>query len=410
MTVPIGAGKINPHPCNEQEQAHNWQNTSIYVSNIQNDITTIQADLLADSFKVKATTNDSTESFLHDAFTDAATYDSSADALVKFATVGGSGTNQTERAFLDSSAVTSYSGSGTFVLTITNGVLSWTAGGGDSFKVKSSVTDTTEEYLHDAIADAGTYESGEDLLVKCATIDKGSGNLAERLFVESDAMTGWTASGTIILAAVAGSTQWIASGGVADAFTVKITTDDTTDSFLHDAFHLNATYDSDEDLLVATATVGSAGTDQKERAFVDMDIVTGYAATGNNLLGSRADVTMFDTTEDWLKEISSYSGSLTVQVLGHNTGTVKWLGSFCMPRLAKTTGSIGVASVSSGDITPGSGNATLHSRPTTVGNAWPDDGGTITVYNLGGDAVDSGSLVWIDDQNHILSQFCTAPA
>jgi hypothetical protein len=207
-------------------------------------------------------------------------------------------------------------------------------------KVKSTVVDTTAEYLHDAIADVATYDSSTDPLVKAATIDKGSGNLAERLFVDASGITGYTTSGTVVLALVSGVIQWTASGG-SDAFTVMITAGDTTPSYLHDAVNDNGTYESGEDLLVKSETVGSGGTNQKERLFVESDAISGW------------------------------DGALRDQELCHEGGTTKWA-----PRiiLVEITGEISARS----GTTLGSGSA----QPVDPDALGTDIGGTITVYNV----------------------------
>lgn len=90
-----------------------YSNTGTWCLSLVNDVLTwVDGTGLGsgggDAFTVKATTNDSTASFLHDAITTAATRDSTADVIVATQTQGGSGTNQTETLFADMSAVSGY--------------------------------------------------------------------------------------------------------------------------------------------------------------------------------------------------------------------------------------------------------------------------------------------------------------
>lgn len=194
MTIPIGNNKVNPNPCNEAAEKANWQQTSTLFVTIEGDITNIEGDI----------------------------------------------TDIYNTAFFD-----------------------------------------VDEIFENITLDGATWNSSTNTL----TIETG--------------------------------------GGGVDNFTVKCTADDSTAGYLHDEINDNATYDSDEDLLVKNQTIGGAGSNQKERLFVDFDVITGYSATGHRLLGSEDDITKLETVENWLKLILDYSAGATQQ-LGSQVGTVKW--------------------------------------------------------------------------------------
>ncbi len=78
-----------------------------------------------DSNKVLCTSGDLTANYLHDSLNLAATYVGGADILVATATVGGGGTDQTERLFVDASAISGWAGTGDFFLGMHNNAVSW---------------------------------------------------------------------------------------------------------------------------------------------------------------------------------------------------------------------------------------------------------------------------------------------
>lgn len=60
------------------------------------------------------------------------------------------------------------------------------------------------------------------------------------------------------------------------AWTIKVTSTDSTPSFLHDAIKDNASYVALQDALVASTTDGAGGADQKERFFMDSSAISGW--------------------------------------------------------------------------------------------------------------------------------------
>lgn len=90
-----------------------FQTTLTYATNkVQQLINDNDSWKWVDAHTIKSTINDSTAAFLHDAFKDAATtstYVSGQDAVVKNETDGASGTDQTERLFVDVSAISGWS-------------------------------------------------------------------------------------------------------------------------------------------------------------------------------------------------------------------------------------------------------------------------------------------------------------
>lgn len=97
-----------------------WWTISGYVeANKQTILQSGGALSFEDAHKVRSTVNDTTAAFLHDAFKDkvaAGTYVSGKDYIIKFETDGASGTDQTERGFIDASAITNYNASAAQVL------------------------------------------------------------------------------------------------------------------------------------------------------------------------------------------------------------------------------------------------------------------------------------------------------
>lgn len=109
------------------------------------------------------------------------------------------------------------------------------------------------------------------------------------------------------------------------AYTVKCTVDDSTASYLHDAIKDNATYVSGQDAIVATATDGAGGTDQKERLFVDVSAISGWSVGATQLLGHVADTLAWKTISEWLALLAGFNSD-TDQSIGKNASstTVLW--------------------------------------------------------------------------------------
>jgi len=177
----FGAGRINPRPCTDAEEAANWRELSNIIQEIY---VTIDGGVV-DNFTVKSTSGDSAADYLHDAFTFTGTYDADADPIIAVETDGAGGTDQTETAFLDADAIPGYSGTGTYALCEVDGVATWVdastlgSGGGDNFKVKLSGTDTTDQYVYDKVdgtcqAVIANYVATEDSLIKVALDNAGA--------------------------------------------------------------------------------------------------------------------------------------------------------------------------------------------------------------------------------------------
>lgn len=73
------------------------------------------------------------------------------------------------------------------------------------------------------------------------------------------------------------------------------------------------------------------------------------------------------------------------------------------------TGGIAAAELDSGDIVPTTGTGNEWGRPADPTDNWPALS-EITLIHVGGDALDEDAVVWIDDQNVIVNQDCTALA
>lgn len=158
-------------------------------------------------------------------------------------------------------------------------IINQNGGGADTYKVGVNATDVanaTFDFLHAKIHDNATYVSGQDMVVASATV----GNVTERFFVDVSAITNFSGSGSYFLIIAGGVTAWAPLSAAIDNYTVLVTGSDTTPSYLHDAIKDNAAYVSGADILVASATDGANGTDQKERFFVDVSAIGGYSDTG----------------------------------------------------------------------------------------------------------------------------------
>lgn len=183
--------------------------------------------------------------------------------------------------------------------------------------------------------------------------------------------------------------QWSVADDVTDNYTVLVTTDDSTPSYLHDAIHDNASYVDTSDIIVASATVGAASSDQTERFFVDVSAITGYHATEFRLLGLIGNVSTYFSLDDlsgysivaagtyidvaysagtWtvsvdLTEVSGYDGAAFQQTLLNNAGTFNW--AFAGTRKGRVTTEISAAT---GPLTAqwGSGEVKLQDPLTGV--------------------------------------------
>lgn len=426
------------------------------------------------AYTVKATANDSTASYLHDAINDNGTYVSGQDPLVKTETVGAGGTDQKERLFFDSSAVDAWTATDNEVLGhTTDGAAHWfkvdlglevdtnelqlydtnynpllkqlyghatgtfqhfeigcglehhvasssvrvnaAALAGDGLDVDTSLTacglkvvtglgvyvitdavslsttgyssGLTEVYGHvagtfqhfeigcgltvvggvlkvDTVAlnpggscalsfggGGPTYTAGCGITIASDTISvdntdlvgagsgldtSGSCGLAvdPGLGIQIDTTveangevalhrTGYSGSANQQYVHHSGTFQFVA------AYQVKCTVDDSTASYLHDAIKDNATYVSGSDAIVASATDGAAGTNQKERLFVDVSVIAGYTPTSTQLLGHVSGALQWKSIAEWLNLLAGYNGS-NAQSIGHPavSGSTQWQDDF----------------------------------------------------------------------------------
>lgn len=192
----------------------------------------VVASGFTDTYQVKVTGSDTGASYLHDAFNLNDTYVGDADLLVATETVGAGGTNQKERPFVDVSAISGWSATGTYILCIVDNISTYLES--DSFStsdelVKCTSGDTTASYLHDAIKDNATYVSGQDGLVASETDGASSTNQKERFFLDSSAISDFASipdgEAWSLSLARAGSTytlKW-AEAGSSGAAVLKVT-------------------------------------------------------------------------------------------------------------------------------------------------------------------------------------------
>lgn len=196
---------------------------------------------------------------------------------------------------------------------LTEAITNIEASGTSDHKVSVNATDNAAlgfDYLHAKFNDAAAYVSGQDALVCVETVS----NSTERLFMDTSAISGFpgSVSDTYVLSLVSGAISWTLLGSDSiDSYEVKVTANDSTQSYLHDAFNLNATYVTNADILVGTATVGGSGTNQTERLFVDVSAINSYSATGFFLLGLDDNVSKYVTIETIGTELFSDSTFLT---------------------------------------------------------------------------------------------------
>ena len=104
MTV-VGAGKLNRNPCTEDEERRNLQVLQTFITNVTNFMEVTEDD----AGKVFVSAADTTKDYLYPSMTTAATRDTSADPLIA-AAIGSPGGNETLTLFMDSSAISGYSG------------------------------------------------------------------------------------------------------------------------------------------------------------------------------------------------------------------------------------------------------------------------------------------------------------
>lgn len=340
MKVQSDSVRINPNPCNKQDEMANWQQVAenfIVIENILN------GD--EDAFTVMVSANDTTPDYLHGKFKDAATGNAGTEDFVIVAELVDASGDEHVKIYFDSSEATDYSASGIHLLGVEDGESKFisaasivSAGGGSDTdeKVKCSSNDTTAGYLHAKFKDSFTYAS-QDFLVSADLVDD-SGDENVRLAIDSSAITGYSASGDILLGLSDGVQTFFTAGTVSDTFKVKSTADDTTESFLHDAIEdNNEAYVSTEDGLVYAATDGASSTDQKERLFLNTSVIDSYSSIPDG--------------EFW---------PLGIERSG-DTRTLKFKDN--IPTIAAYTASVGSAISAGSASTPASGSGTVYEWP-----------------------------------------------
>jgi hypothetical protein len=265
--------RINPNPCNFEEIVAQFPTIS------QNFIEIFENNVAEDSFKVKVSTNDSTEDFLINKFEFTASADTP-DVRVSAEEITDGG-NEDVRLFMDSSSVAGYSNSGQYALCITDDNVEWvdtTAFGGsgsDDKTVKISAGDSASEYLHASMVNTAVYASANDVNVYASIHPVGGGggvsNETLRLFLDVNVVPGWNGTGTLV---------WVMVNGVWNFQTL----DDFSDSFFSNLSLTGLSYDTSTETLSAgfhmirgQATSNSAADD--DEFGVDGVVALGFGAS-----------------------------------------------------------------------------------------------------------------------------------
>lgn len=175
-------------------------------------------------------------------------------------------------------------------------------GGADTFKVLVNGSDASPDYLHAKITHIATAAGSNAVPVNSFT----QGDTTESFYWQPDDINNFGAAANMYLAVVSGSLTWVEINATVDANTVLVTGGDSAAKYLHSAFNLNATYVGGADILVATATVGAAATNQTEQLFVDVSVISGWAGTGDFFLG------MHNNAVSWMTFSDVISGGLSV--------------------------------------------------------------------------------------------------
>jgi hypothetical protein len=205
----IGADGINTRPCSPEDEAKNWQVIKNTINQLFEAVNNISVAFSDHKVAVNDTDNTNlTFDYLHAKVNDNDTYAIDLDLLVMSETVG----DLTERFFVKSSNISGFSDPGTLLLTLADdkSTVQWTGATivSDTFKVKATGTDSTEDYFHNTINDNATYVGGADIIVASATVGAAASNQKERLFVDVSAISGWAATGEFVLRLVGNTVQW----------------------------------------------------------------------------------------------------------------------------------------------------------------------------------------------------------
>lgn len=175
---------------------------------------------------------------------------------------------------------------------------------GDSdHKVALDEADDLDEgagYLHEKLTFHGEYVSDASSLIYAE-----SGAVSEDLFLIWATEPGYAADGDRLWASVDGVVGWQAVdlGGALDNFTVMVTSDDNTPSYLYDAMYNHQTINDPSDLVVAFQVAGTAGTDQKLIAFVDTSAIVGYHESERRYLGVYEGISQYMTSEQVTSDV-----------------------------------------------------------------------------------------------------------
>lgn len=176
-----------------------------------------------------------------------------------------------------------------------------TGGGGDTFKVAVDLANlATPNYLNDQLL----YVPADGLLdtypaMAVPVVADVDSNL-ERLRCDFSQVTGLGGDpeADFVLRLSGGNLMWENYSTFSNSFTVKASNLDLTDEFLNASFQVNAAYVSGADLVVATEVVGSPGTNQKVRPFVDVSTIDGWHASDLKILGIEGNVSHYFDVED----------------------------------------------------------------------------------------------------------------
>lgn len=190
--------RINPNPCNKEDELANWQTQSTLN---QAFVSIVEASG-SDTTKVSVNATDfgaGGADYLHAKFNDAAAI-SDMSVLCKAETVS----DATERIHADLTTVSNYtSGVNQFLMHDTDDLAIWVSTadvtGSDSFQVKSSATDSVEQFLTDKILTPSAYVSGADLICNASTNGGAGTEQDTRIAVDVSAISAYSGSGVHIL-------------------------------------------------------------------------------------------------------------------------------------------------------------------------------------------------------------------
>lgn len=268
---------LNTTPCNQDDNASNAQIQQTINNNVTNILQNGGGG--GDTFKVAVNATDAgnaTADYLHAKINDTGAYSADTSAVARAETIS----DLKERLFWDAQDITGYAADKILSLD-GDGHLAWSdpSGATDTFKVLISASDTTPKYLHAATKDNATYVGGADIIVATMIDGAPSSSQHERFFLDVSEITGWDATALRVLGIVGNVSTYFTVGDLSgiDTYTVKVTSGDTTPSYLHAAVHTNGTIVSSEDAIIASQTIGASSTNQTEEWFLDSSAIAGYS-------------------------------------------------------------------------------------------------------------------------------------